>query len=78
VRVSEILQLLEFGAVVLFSRTNQLHDANTLKCYCVLKNPHAYRRPPEALFDKITHLDEGGVPAILDAQRTASAEAKHS
>jgi hypothetical protein len=46
-----------FGAVVLFTRVNQLHNANILRGYRVLRNPHAYRRVPDALLGAIENLD---------------------
>jgi hypothetical protein len=46
-----------FGAVVLFKRVNQLHNANILRGYRVLRNPHAYRPVPEALLGAIENLD---------------------
>lgn len=47
-----------FGAVILFSRINQLHNANMLRCYCVVRNPFAYRKPPEGLLRNIIKLDQ--------------------
>lgn len=48
-----------FGAVVLFSRVNQLHSANIIRGYRVLRNAHAYRPIPDPLLNAITRLDEG-------------------
>ena len=46
-----------FGAVILFTRVNQLHNANILRGYRVLRNPYAYRAVPEALLRAIENLD---------------------
>jgi hypothetical protein len=47
-----------FGAVVLFTRVNQLHSANIIRGYRILRNPHAYRPVPDALLAAIANLDE--------------------
>jgi hypothetical protein len=47
-----------FGAVVLFTRVNQLHNANVVRGYRVLRNAHAHRPVPEAILAAISNLDE--------------------
>lgn len=47
-----------FGAVVLFTRVNQLHNANIVRGYRVLRNQHAYRPVPEAVLTALANLDE--------------------
>ncbi len=47
-----------FGAVVLFTRVNQLHNANIIRGYRVLRNPYAYRPVPEPFLTAIANLDE--------------------
>jgi len=47
-----------FGAVVLFTRVNQLQNANIIRGYRVLGNTHAHRPVPEAVLNAIANLDE--------------------
>jgi hypothetical protein len=54
-----------FRAVILFTRVNQLHNANILRGYRVLRNQHAYRQPPEALLVAIANLDQGNADIVV-------------